>query len=119
MNDRVNFKEGKFMDFFGVLTDAWRASSCSFYAGMETSGKVGLEKLSGGRLERILKTDIKSDQGGPLGASVVFLPSAAICDSKALFSSSRYYEADPGGRHHHGREYRNDGDVLALKPYRN
>ena len=51
------------MDFFGVLT--MLGGLALFLYGMETMGK-GLEKLSGGRLERILeKLTIKSDQGGP------------------------------------------------------
>ena len=51
MNDQ-NFEEGKFMDFFGVLT--LLGGLALFHYGMETMGK-GLEKLSGGRLERILE----------------------------------------------------------------
>ena len=51
MNDQ-NFEEGKFMDFFGVLT--MLGGLALFLYGMETMGK-GLEKLSGGRLERILE----------------------------------------------------------------
>ena len=51
MNDQ-NFEEGNFMDFFGVLT--MLGGLALFLYGMETMGK-GLEKLSGGRLERILE----------------------------------------------------------------
>ena len=51
MNDQ-NFEEGNFMDFFGVLT--MLGGLALFLYGMETVGK-GLEKLSGGRLERILE----------------------------------------------------------------
>ena len=40
------------MDFFGVLT--MLGGLALFLYGMETMGK-GLEKLSGGRLERILE----------------------------------------------------------------
>ena len=51
MNDQ-NFEEGYFMDFFGVLT--MLGGLALFLYGMETMGN-GLEKLSGGRLERILE----------------------------------------------------------------
>ena len=51
MNDQ-NFEEGNFMDFFGVLT--MLGGLALFLYGMETMGN-GLEKLSGGRLERILE----------------------------------------------------------------
>ena len=51
MNDQ-NFEEENFMDFFGVLT--MLGGLALFLYGMETMGK-GLEKLSGGRLERILE----------------------------------------------------------------
>ena len=47
MNDQ-NFEEGKFMDFFGVLTMLGGLALVLY--GMET-----IEKLSGGRLERILE----------------------------------------------------------------
>ena len=50
-NDQ-NFEEGNFMDFFGVLT--MLGGLALFLYGMETMGN-GLEKLSGGRLERILE----------------------------------------------------------------
>ena len=51
MNDQ-NFEEENFMDFFGVLT--MLGGLALFLYGMETMGN-GLEKLSGGRLERILE----------------------------------------------------------------
>ena len=51
MNDQ-NFEEENCMDFFGVLT--MLGGLALFLYGMETMGN-GLEKLSGGRLERILE----------------------------------------------------------------
>ena len=58
----------RFMDFW-CIDDAWRAHACSLY-GMETMGK-GLEKLSGGRLERILeKLTSNPIKGGPFRAGV-------------------------------------------------
>ena len=51
MND-LNFEEGMLMHFFGVLT--MLGGLALFLYGMETMGK-GLEKLSGGTLDRILE----------------------------------------------------------------
>ena len=115
MNDQ-NFEEGKFMDFFGVLT--MLGGLALFLYGMETMGK-GLEKLSGGRLERILEkltsNPIKAVLLGA-GVTAIIQSSSATTVMVVGFVNSGIMKLTQAVGIIMGA---NDGDVLALKPYRN
>ena len=117
MNDQ-NFEEGIFMVFFGVLT--MLGGLALFLYGMETMGN-GLEKLSGGRLERILeKLTSNPIKAVLLGAGVTaVIQSSSATTVMVVGFKLGHHEADAGGRHHHGRQHRNDCYFLAPEPYRN
>ena len=100
------------MDIFGVLTLI--GGLALFLYGMNVMG-AGLEKMSGGKLEKILETLTSNPiKAVLLGAGVT----AVIQSSSAttvMVVELRYYEAVTGSRHHYGCKYRNNGNVMAFE----
>ena len=100
------------MDIFGVLTLI--GGLALFLYGMNVMG-AGLEKMSGGKLEKILETLTSNPiKAVLLGAGVT---AVVIGDDGygGWFCELRYYEAVTGSRHHYGCKYRNNGNVMAFE----
>ena len=95
------------MDIFGVLT--MLGGLALFLFGMNVMG-TGLEKVSGGTLERTLEkmTDNRVKALG-LGLAVT---------AGSRTRKFRNHEALPVRRHYHGSKYRYHRHGLAAEPYR-
>lgn len=107
------------MDIFGILTLI--GGLALFLYGMDVMG-AGLEKVSGGKLERILeKLTSNLLKGVLLGAGVtaVIQSSSATTVMVVWFCKLRNYETFPGNWYYHGCQYRYNGNILALKSDRN
>ena len=107
------------MDIFGILTLI--GGLALFLYGMDVMG-AGLEKVSGGKLERILeKLTSNPLKGVLLGArsnccySVIF----SNYRNGSWFCKLRNYETFPGNWYYHGCQYRYNDNILALKSDRN
>ena len=103
------------MDIFGVLTLI--GGLALFLYGMNVMG-AGLEKMSGGKLEKILETlTSKPDQGSVAWCRCNRSDPVVIGDDGygGWFCELRYYEAVTGSRHHYGCKYRNNGNVMAFE----
>ena len=105
------------MDFFNILTMV--GGLALFLYGMHLLSE-GLEKLSGGRLERVLETDEQQDQGGAPGCGSDGGDSVFIGyhGHGCRFCQFGHYEAFAGDRNHHGRQCRNDDHLVGAQPDR-
>ena len=100
------------MDIFGVLTLV--GGLALFLFGMSVMGS-GLEKLSGGRLERLLER-LTSNPRRRNGGHSVFVGDNGYGRGVRKF---RNYETVSGNRDYYGSKCGDNGNVLDLKPDRN
>ena len=91
------------MDIFGVLTLI--GGLALFLYGMNVMG-AGLEKMSGGKLEKILETLTSN----PIKAVLLGAGVTAV-----IQSSSATTVMVVGRRQHYGGKYRNNGNVMAFE----
>lgn len=103
------------MDIFGVLSLI--GGLALFLYGMHVMG-AGLEKMSGGRLERILENLTSNPlKAVLLGAGVTAVIQSSSGDDSygRRICKFRYYEAFTGDRNHHGCQYRYDDYRMAAQ----
>ena len=95
------------MNIFGILTMI--GGLAMFLYGMSVMGG-GLEKMSGGKLERILE----SLTSNPIKAVLLLSYNGHGC----RFRKFRHHETVAGDRDHHGCKHWNDSYLMAFEPNR-
>ena len=105
------------MSIFNFLTMV--GGLALFLYGMHLMGE-GLEKLSGGKLERILEKLTKNRLMAVLlgaGVTAIIQSSSATTVMVVGFVNSGIMKLNSGHWYHNGSQYRYDYDGLAFEPY--